>query len=321
MTVGQTGRSALKSGRRSNAAPPSRPASAFTLIEVMVVVVLMALIVVALMAVFNGTQTAFRAGLTQSDVLESGRAAMDLMATDLREMSPSLDVSNTVNGAVNFTVEPITNAPPLLQPLTASSPAESRTNVAENFFILSRGNQNGVPTWFGVAYVVFATNSANSSLYSLYRFATNCPVAAADAPHSLFHILYSYFSTTSSPTNGSHLMDGVVELRVRAYDVNGGWMTNQVVPYGTGAQYTTNENVVYQPTSSGETSFGMFSNALPAAVEIEMGALEDRTLQRAATWPNNSAAQNNYLAGCAGQVHVFRQRISIPNVDPSAYQP
>jgi len=30
-------------------------------------------------------------------------------------------------------------------------------------------------------------------------------------------------------------------------------------------------------------------------------------------------ARSNYLAQRVGQVHLFRQRVSIPNVDPSAY--
>ena len=47
--------------------------------------------------------------------------------------------------------------------------------------------------------------------------------------------------------------------------------------------------------------------------------LEDRTLQRAATWPNGTLLQSNYLAQQAGKVHIFRQRIPIHNVDPSAY--
>jgi hypothetical protein len=64
----------------------------------------------------------------------------------------------------------------------------------------------------------------------------------------------------------------------------------------------------------------MFSNTLPASVEIEMGVLEDRTLQRAESLIPLASAQANYLAGAAGKVHVFRQRVSIPNVDPSAYQ-
>ena len=59
---------------KCNAGGSAFACSAFTLIEVLVVVVLMSLIILALMAVFNSTQTAFRASLTQTDVLEGGRA-------------------------------------------------------------------------------------------------------------------------------------------------------------------------------------------------------------------------------------------------------
>src|SRR4051812_28901116 len=74
--------------------PDGRPSTAFTLVEIMVVVTLLSLIVLALMAVFNSTQQAFRASITQSDVLEGGRSAIDFMATDLRAISPS-GVNNT----------------------------------------------------------------------------------------------------------------------------------------------------------------------------------------------------------------------------------
>ena len=68
--------------------------------------------------------------------------------------------------------------------------------------------------------------------------------------------------------------------------------------------------------------FYMFSNTLPASVEIDLGVLEDRAIQRALSLPKVPPgwAQSNYLAGRAGQVHVFRQRVWIRNVDPSAYQ-
>jgi hypothetical protein len=133
----------------------------------MVVVVLLSLIVLALMAVFNSTQAAFRASVTQADVLESGRATMDLMTEDLRAMAPSLGVSNNLTGAVNFYANTNVNEQPLVQPLVGGS--STRTNVLENFFILSRGNANGVATWYGVGYAV-AIN-ASGPLYSLYRFA------------------------------------------------------------------------------------------------------------------------------------------------------
>jgi hypothetical protein len=49
-----------------------------------------------------------------------------------------------------------------------------------------------------------------------------------------------------------------------------------------------------------------------------MATLEDRTLQHAESIPS-LIAQSNYLSQQSGKVHVFRQRISIPNVDRSAY--
>jgi prepilin-type N-terminal cleavage/methylation domain-containing protein len=298
----------------------SKFARGFTLIEVMVVVVLLSLIVIALMTVFNATQNAFRATVTQTGVLESGRAAMDLMAQDLRAMSPSSGQSNNISGAANFYAAVTTYASPpspLIQPLVASSPPQSRTNVLENFFILSRGNANGVPTWYGVGYAV-GTNAPPGPLYSLYRFATNHPVAAVDPAV----VVGDFFNFLNSITNGSHLMDGVVDLTVRAYDVNGGQMTNNITY--SGGRVATNKNVFYFPSPAtpppfGQVGFIMFSNTLPASVEVEMGVIEDRALQRAESIPN-SIAQSNYLAQQSGAVHVFRQRVSIPNVDPSAYQ-
>ncbi len=66
----------------------------------------------------------------------------------------------------------------------------------------------------------------------------------------------------------------------------------------------------------------MFSNALPAAVEVNLGILEDRTIQRAESLLDVSPvwARSNYLAQQAGKVHLFRQRFPIRNVDPSVYQ-
>ena len=301
----------------------SKFARAFTLIEVMVVMVLLSVIVLVLMAVFNSTQTAFRASVTQAGVLESGRAAMDLMAEDLRAMSPSSGTNYDTTqawpflgagyGAVNFCNAVLTTnvspPSPLVQPMVGGS--SQRVNVLENFFILSRGSANGVPTWYGVGYAV-ATNSPSGSLYSLYRFYAQTNTHAD--PRALFNA-YASEINSGQWTNMSHLMDGVVALTVRAYDNNGVWLTNG---YANLTNMTV-ENAWFSPPVYGEVEFALFSNTLPASVQVEMGVLEDRALQRAESIPNSSA-QASYLAGCAGQVHVFRQRVSIANVDPSAYQ-
>jgi hypothetical protein len=301
-------------------------------VEILVVVVLMALIVLALMAVFNSTQSAFRASITQTDVLEGGRSAMGMIKNDLETMAPSFGQNNqpAANGLssvpVNLSVSVIASGTntPLVQSLTGSG--YLRTNVLEEFFILTRQNT----TWTGVGYVVDTTST--SYLNPLYRFSISTNVLAADPT-----VLYNNFRTNLpdwtgrpiSPTTPgmSHLMDGVVDLRVRAYDPNGYWMTNGY-PFG----YTKIARNVwfslpgYGPGlrqgpgfSFGEVGFYMFSNTLPAVVEIQLGVLEDRTLQRAESIPDPNT-RSNYLAQHAGQVHLFRQRIPIRNVDPSAYQ-
>ena len=301
--------------------------AAFSLIEVLVVITLLSLIVLALMAVFNSAQTAFRASVTQTDVLGGGRATIDMISADLRQMAPSLGYSNSLvqfrptfyycnsNNPVNFYAG--TNKFGI-QPLVQSLPGSSaqRTNVLENFFILGRGNLNGQPTWFGTGYLVFPL--ATNSVYPLYRFYIATNIEASPDPAALFNIFMSAIFTSAFTTNSnwSHLLDGVVDLRVRAYDPNGFWMTN-----GYPVNYThLAKNAIFQPPAGGECGFYLFSNTLPAAVEVELGVLEDRTLQRAATWPNGSAAQSSYLAQQAGKVHIFRQRVTIPNIDPSAYQ-
>ena len=284
---------------------------AFTLIEVLVVMALMGLIVLALMRVFDGTQTAFRSGVTQTDVLESGRAVTDLIKSDLEIMTPSLSASNAIVYAsttnnVNLYVAVRTYASPpspLVQSLVGSSSGQLRTNVLEEFFILTRQNR----TWTGIGYVV-GTNSPDGALYPLYRFSMSTNMMAA-GPASLYNAFASIPLTNSPPW--SHLMDGVVGLRVRAYDTNGIWMN------GTNGTYNA-PNFCTNSTMWGETGFYMFSNMLPASVEVELGVLEDRTLQRAESLP--VVAQPNYLAGHAGQVHIFRQRAWIRNMDPAAYK-
>jgi type II secretory pathway pseudopilin PulG len=307
--------------------------SAFTLVEILVVLVLLSMIVLALMTVFSGIQRAFRASITQTDTLEGGRAAMDMIANDLATMTPSYGVSNiayisassgvTLQNNLNYPPTPINFAAtlaafssppsPLVQPLLSSPTGVMRTDILENVFILSKANLNGVPSWVGTGYSV-SSNLPDGTLYPLYRFsmATN---AASGAPG--LYGLYTNF-TALNYTNGaqwSHLMDGVVDLTARAYDTNGVWITNGY----TFPQSTYVQNVF----SLGSTFVGVSqswfcSNAVPASVEIEMGTLEDHVLTHAESL--GGANQSNYLGNSIGQLHIFRQRVWIPNVDLSAYQ-
>jgi hypothetical protein len=300
------------------------------MVEILVTMVLLSLIVLALMTVFNSTQKAFRASLTQTDFLESGRLAMGLITSDLEGMAPSSEPVNTnnsfwfvpsndpynTNNNVNFFAAATSFASPpspLYQSLIgANNPGTMRMNVLESFFSLSRQNINGSPNWVGTGYLV-STNSADGALYPLYRFYQTTNVNAN--PAGLFNSFNNQLNS-GAWTNWSHLMDGVVALTAHAYDPNGFPMTNTVDLYG--GQFITNQNTGFFLPVWGETGFYMYSNTVPASVEVELGVLEDAVLRRAEGL--SGAAQTNYLSEHAGQVHLFRQRVLIRNVDPTAYQ-
>ncbi len=306
---------------------------AFSLVELLVTMTLLSLIVLALMAVFSSTQRAFRASVTQTDVLEGSRAAVDLITTDLRTMVPSggnyVSSGNFYAGtvissnAVNFfTLDnsyaycSYSGATLLYRPLQQTLPGSVllRANVLNYFFLLGRENTK----WTAVGYVVNATNS--SPLYPLYRFYAETNIALPPV------VLYRAFVDAvnqSQWTNSSimsHVLDGVVHLTVRAYDPNGYWMTNFYQWHNN--QWITNRNTWFLPPLSGEAGCFYFTNTIPAAVELQLGVLEDRVLARAGSLPNLAPtyAQSNYLSQQSGHVHIFRQRVTIQNIDPSAYQ-
>jgi len=298
-----------------------RAPRAFTLIEILMVVVLMSLIVLALMAVFNSTQTAFRASITQTDVLEGGRSVMGLIKSDLEPMAPAY------LRTTNFYAALINSFP---QSLTGSS--ASRTNVMEDVFFITRQNQ----TWKGVGYFVRTNLLLSGGIGTpgvLYRFETNNSVAQfAQTPGAMFRAYDRVrtgpldqqgptVTTNALPTGVSRILDGVMNFTVRAFDTNGFWITANHVTAGV-----TNILAVTNAAVSEVVLCGFYSNAMPASVEIELGVLEDRALQRVESLPNNlpgpppNDRRTLYLAQQAGKVHVFRQRVWIRNVDPSAYQ-
>jgi len=305
--------------------------AAFSMVELLVAMTLLSLIVLALMAVFSSTQQAFRASVTQTGILEGGRAAMDMIASDLRAMTPSGGQSNYIyggvlnSGAMNLFVtnndnqyppypgSATTKYIPLKQPLPGTS--ASRTNLLQWFFVLGRVNTK----WTGTGYIV--NSATNSPLYPLYRFYAETNISAP--PVTLFQLFQNdiYYGQW---TNMSHVMDGVVHLVVRAYDANGYWLTNEYRYYTPYSQINP-PNVWFSPPEWGEVGYHFYSNSVPASVEVQLGVLEDRTLQRAESLgivgqpPPDDPAQWAYLQGQSGHVQLFRQRVTIPNLDPSVY--
>src|SRR5436190_8356573 len=87
------------SGGPSGDGDAPRFARAFSVIEMMVAVSLLAVIIVGLLAMFYQVQRAFRAGTAQVDVMEGGRAGMLELTRELQQMSPTY-----FDGATNFQV-------------------------------------------------------------------------------------------------------------------------------------------------------------------------------------------------------------------------
>ena len=269
--------------------------SAFSLIEIIVVVGLLTVIMLGLMMMFNQTQRVFQTGITQVDVLDAGRAASGLLAREMEQITPS-HLEDTVNF---FSLTPAVTIP-LVQPLPGTG-SRPRTNVMQEVFFLTRENQ----TWTGIGYRAYP---ADEGIGKLYRFVTN---SNTRNPHELFQAFNDAITTNMSP-----VLDGVMHFKVRAYDTNGYFIRGNIGP-----------DIYAEPSTSvgGEIYlYGFTNSAVPAAVEFELGILENRIYDRAKALPTStpytSSPRYRYLTNQVGRLHVFRQLVPIRNVDPGAYQ-
>jgi prepilin-type N-terminal cleavage/methylation domain-containing protein len=160
-----------------------------------------------------------------------------------------------------------------------------------------------------------------------------------------------------APASWSRVIDGVVDFRIRTYDRNGlliptltnGYVMTAADPrttiletttnytgnasllfFGTNAGYwvdpnvsaaplAVNTNIFYSAQFTGDYEYQFTSNAVPAYVDIELGIMETPTLQQLQALTNTPAAYLGFLTNHAAQVHIFRQRVTIPSTDPAAY--
>ena len=311
--------------------------AAFSLIEILVTIALLTFIILGLFAMFNQTQRAFTSSMTQSDVLEAGRAATDMLARDLERTIPS------DRNAVNFYTQ-IPTFVPLTQSLPGAVPPAkiTRTNFLQDCFVLTRSNQ----TWIGVGYCVrsadaagrlWPAETANGSgqlgVGSLYRFTASTNVLDNNGLPSDPGQLYTAFqrALANNPLPISNrVCDGVVHFFLRASAPNGfpifsdGSSTNAL--FRTNAAnfgYGFFKPAFVHPNPSCPDRLDLlrsWSNAVPAYLEFEFGLIESRTLARYNSI-GDRAARLAYLQReeISTRVHLFRQRIPVRNVDPAAF--
>ena len=176
---------------------------------------------------------------------------------------------------------------------------------------------------------------------SLYRYSASTNVLMSDGVPSNPGLLYVGFLSATAPGTlppfavSNRVCDGVIHFYLQAFATNGfpivlGTRSGINVgcfrpdPYSTAPLYS-----VVHPTQAVQgfnypgNLMGLYfwSNAVPASVEFGLGLLEQPTWDRYNSIPAGQA-QLAFLqrSDVTSAVHLFRQRIPIRNVDPSAYQ-
>jgi hypothetical protein len=233
-----------------------------------------------------------------------------MLGRELAEITPSyLPFTTNVMGLVD------TNH---VQELPGTS--IQRTNEFGRFFFLTRFNMD----WKGIGYQV-VPDSPGAAVGTLFRYVEQRRGYGARLLSSNF----LYFSRNGLLTN--RIVDGVVHFKVTPFAKNGYPIVSD---FGyTNAFYTTNRYfpryfaAVANADSSASTYFqdrfncNFFSNAVPAYLEFELGILEKQALEQFRSLPtNNPTLLLQFLSTRSAQVHLFRQRIPIRNVDLSVYQ-
>ena len=304
----------------------------------MVAMVLLTFIVLGLLAMFQQVQKAFRSSITQVDILEAGRANSDMIGRTMEQMRASSF------GSTNPLVYQSTNFFAFISPDYAGSfhqplpgNGSERTNVIQTIFFLSKSNQD----WIATGYQVRPYDDyANSGIGALFQFQTNVSQGSAKAFPLSQLFLNSLPARGSNPTNLNRIADGVVSFRVRAYDTNGVEITTTntnpghlafVAPVGQNNQprlITITNGFGSWDNFNGQYNYYFVSNAVPASVELEIAFLEGHLVDRYRALSGGlnpvpttlQDSQKAYLSNHVANVHVFRQRIPVRNVDPSAYQ-
>jgi len=267
---------------RSSPACVRPRAAGFSLLEVMVAVSLLAVIIVGLLAMFFQVQRAFRAGTAQSDLMENGRAIMNLLARELQEAAAARQPWVT-----NVAIVPPFGLADGQEASSQVLPAgEGRNNYLKDLTFLSRQNDDWVftsyrvrnaPSGVGTLYRLVARDTTNNPVFLHNALATASPDPAAGSSYN---------------TNFHRIVDGVVHLYIEAYDSRGLVMTNALLGGFLGSYAFTNR-------------------VMPAYLDIELGVLDPSTLERykARAEADPATARDQYLSQRAGRVQMFRQRV------------
>jgi hypothetical protein len=284
---------------------------------------IMTVIVIGLYTVFNQTQRALRSTISQVDVLESIRATSDLVVRDLESAAPLQNFADTnLTSFAAWTA--FASAPANLKGL-AQGAAPVLTTHLQDIYLVKRQNDfwSGIGYWVGPA----DTNQMGQPflLGRLYRF--EYEATAADFANTN---LFLRFADARDPLkrlrlqNSQPVMDGVVHLKITAYDAGGYPLVYddrdrppfwRVMP---AESLDDPRSWLIDPSRSDAAAydFRRFTHPrFPASVDLELGVVEAPVVTRYLAIPTASEARK-YLERNAGRVHLFRHRIPLRNTPP-----
>src|SRR5580658_2855816 len=173
---------------------------------------MLSFIVLGLTAMLIQVQKAFKTGIKQNTITDAGRSIMDMMTSDLRQMS---DAQNPYPNLIPYTgpstytgTNPNLNFywdAPVIGITNYLNGVAIRTNELDSIFILEHTNT----TWVGVGYAV--SNYPGVAIGTLYRYETNWNALAPTLTNNLFSAFYNNIISTNFSTNYWHkIADGVV---------------------------------------------------------------------------------------------------------------
>jgi hypothetical protein len=258
-----------------------------TILEMLVSTAMLSFIVLGLTAMLIQTQKAFKTGIKQNTITDAGRSVMDMITSDLRQMSDAQNPYQT-----NF----FWGAPNIAMVTNYENGVAIRFNELNDIFILEHTNT----IWIGVGYSV-SNYSPNLGVGALYRYETNWTALAPVFTNDLYSQFYTNINFSTNFTNAywHKVADGVIDLKIRAFDQYGNDVnSNSFYP---SFSYPIGQMYPLTPT-----------NVMPNSVELEFGILEPDTLVQLRGLAGNPTALMNFLSSnAAPKMEVFRQRVTI----------
>lgn len=312
----------------------------FSLVEMMVAVALLGVIMFAMYSLFNQTQKALRQAVGQADVNEPARAALDLIADNLRQAA-FVGVPEVENFMVRYFTDQNGTAPSRHPSWTESVGPRSQAHH-EVYYLKQVQDRQWLSAGFYVGQEASSVSGYRADrpwpppVGTLYFYSDpkgvlargdNLRTNGVSANEFRSKLLRNFNDLDNRTAVSSRVVDGVVVFRVLAYDAYGRLMDeyslNQLMNlpitngiYKSDIRFFANRDVDLvgrvQSLKVPATFVTFLNQELPATLEIELGILEPKTLdQYRAASDGGAATALAFLERNQSRIQMYRRRVDL----------